>query len=463
MSLNLNNSFAPPFTSQVISVTELNHTVAHLLERSMPLCWITGEISNFTRASSGHWYFTLKDEQAQVRAVMFKNRTMSVDFLPREGEKIQVRATVTLYAPRGDYQLNVENIRRAGLGNLYEAFLQLKEELARAGLFEMECKKRLPTFPACIGIITSPQAAALSDLLTTLARRAPHISIVIYPTPVQGTGAAEKIIQALQTAISRAECDVLIMARGGGSIEDLWAFNDEQLAYAIAHCPIPIITGIGHETDFTIADFVADMRAPTPTAAAEIAVATRNDFMQQLEKIALQLKRALRYLLDQKNQTLDYFSRSLIKPHAYIRNEYNKLANLRLQLKYIALASRKPLYFRLEQLKQKLIGEAPRISLKKNQLQQHMPQLQNKTHQHLAQRRLDLQHLQTQLELLNPQRILERGYAIIWDQQGAIVQRPEQFHVPGQVTVRLAEGEVELGIATARQKITRNAKTSALQ
>ena len=286
---------SPP---SVLSVGQLNQSVARLLERSVPLCWIAGEVSNFTRASSGHWYFTLKDAQAQVRSVMFKSRAMGCDFIPREGEKIEVRATVTLYAPRGDYQLNVEGIRRAGQGNLYEAFLQLKQKLA--DLFAPHHKQALPLFPRCIGIVTSPQAAALRDILITLRRRAPHIAIIIYPTLVQGNGAALQITQALQRAVLRRECDVLIVARGGGSIEDLWAFNDEQLAHALFDCPIPLITGIGHETDFTIADFVADLRAPTPTAAAEMAVTARSDLLQQCMGAAQRLQRSLRRHLERE-------------------------------------------------------------------------------------------------------------------------------------------------------------------
>jgi len=444
---------SPQFAPQVITVAELNQTVARLLERSIPLCWISGEVSNFTRASSGHWYFTLKDAQAQVRAVMFKSRAMATDFIPREGEKIEVRATVTLYAPRGDYQINVEGIRRAGLGNLYEAFLQLKQKLSNAGLFDAQRKKTLPQSPKCIGIVTSPQAAALRDILITLKRRAPQVSIIIYPTPVQGAGSAQKIAQAIQLAVFRNECDVLIVARGGGSIEDLWAFNDEQLAYTIADCPIPVIAGVGHETDFTIADFVADIRAPTPTAAAEIAVPARVDLMLQLEKHTTHLRRALRRHLDVENQTLDNFSRRLISPLAYVRSERARLSSLHMQLRHIVTNSRKQAYFQFEQLKQKLLTRSPDIAQQKNQLQQFSRQIQNKTHQFLHLRQMDLHSLQSQLELLNPQRTLERGYAIIMDQRGNIIQQPKQFTAPSSIIVKLAEGQVDLDIAGVQQKL----------
>src|SRR3954467_1450042 len=228
---------APP----VLSVTALNQQVARLLERSFPLTWISGEISNFTRAASGHWYFTLKDDAAQVRAVMFRGRAQYAGFTPREGDKVEVRALVTLYGARGDYQINVEAIRRAGVGALYEAFMRLKDKLSGEGLFEQERKRPLPLFTRAIGIVTSLQAAALRDVLTALKRRAPHVRVVLYPTPVQGQLAAEKIAAAIDAASLRNECDVLIVCRGGGSIEDLWSFNDEDVAYAVANCRMPVI------------------------------------------------------------------------------------------------------------------------------------------------------------------------------------------------------------------------------
>lgn len=439
---------------QVLTVSELNQSVALLLERSIPLCWIAGEVSNFTRAASGHWYFTLKDDQAQVRAVMFKSRSMAVDFIPREGEKIEVRATVTLYAPRGDYQLSVEGIRRAGLGNLYEAFLKLKQKLSDAGLFDADRKKSLPLFPTCIGIVTSPQAAALRDILITLKRRAPHVRIILYPTPVQGNGSAQKIVQTIQVAASRNECDVLLVARGGGSIEDLWSFNDEQVAYAICACPIPIIAGIGHETDFTIADFVADLRAPTPTAAAEMAVSARADLMQQIEHLAAKLRRALRRQLDLQNQTLDMFSRRLISPITAIRNERLKLAGLQMKMKHAFQTSIRQRYFRFEQLRQKLIQQAPNVTHQRNQLQQLIQQLQHNAHRQLTLQQQALGNLSAQLELLNPQRTLERGYAIVLDKKGKVLRKPDQFKAPGHVTVRLAEGEVDLGIVSVQQNLS---------
>ena len=254
-----------------MTVSELNRLANQILTQSFPLFWVSGEISNLTRAASGHWYFSLKDSTAQVRCVMFKGRNSYLDWVPKEGDKVEARCNVTLYEARGDFQLTVEFLQRAGLGALFEAFEKLKLKLQAEGLFDNAFKKQLPAHPKKIGIITSPDAAALRDVLTTLKRRMPSIPVVIYPTPVQGKGAATLIANAIQQANLRAECDVLIICRGGGSIEDLWQFNEEIVARAIDDCTIPTVSGVGHETDFTICDFVADIRAATPTAAADLA------------------------------------------------------------------------------------------------------------------------------------------------------------------------------------------------
>src|SRR5665647_581533 len=257
--------------ARILTVSELNRMAREVLERSFPLFWVSGEISNLTRAASGHWYFSLKDAGAQVRCVMFKNRNAYLEWQPKEGDLVEARAVVTLYEARGEFQLNVEFLQRAGLGVLFEAYEKLRIKLEGEGLFDPARKRSIPAHSRQIGVVTSPDAAAFRDVLTTLKRRMPSIPIVLYPTPVQGKGAAVLIAAAINQASLRAECDVLIICRGGGSMEDLWQFNEEVVARAIAACSIPTISGVGHETDFTIADFAADRRAPTPTAAAEIA------------------------------------------------------------------------------------------------------------------------------------------------------------------------------------------------
>ena len=440
----------PGATPSVLTVSALNQAVARMLERNFPLAWVSGEISNFTRAASGHWYFTLKDDNAQVRAVMFRGRAQYADFAPREGDKVEVRALVTLYAPRGDYQLNVEAIRRAGVGNLYEAFLRLKEKLNAEGLFDPARKRPLALFARTVGIVTSPQAAALRDILTTLRRRAPHVRVILYPAPVQGEGAAQKIAQAIHTASSRGECDVLLVCRGGGSIEDLWSFNEEVMARAIVACSMPVIAGVGHETDVTIADFAADLRAPTPTAAAEMAAAPRADWLATLGAHADDLTRALKRQLYEKTQTLDWLSRRLVSPSAYIAHERLKLHGLQTRL---AHATRTPLNqarFSLSHLRTRLAAQLPKTGQARSRVNDDARRLSSRMATLIAQRRQALASLEAQLELLNPQRTLERGYAMVLDGKGKVIRAPKDLRPRETVTVRLAEGSAEVGIASVQ-------------
>ncbi len=452
--MNTNNFLANADASQqVLSVSALNQTVARMLERNFPLLWVSGEISNFTRAASGHWYFTLKDEGAQVRAVMFKGRAQHAGFTPREGDRVEVRALVTLYAPRGDYQLNVEAVRRAGLGNLYEAFLQLKEKLTREGLFDAARKRPLPAFARTIGIVTSLQAAALRDVLTALRRRAPHVRAIIYPAPVQGDGAAAKIAEAIRSASARAECDVLLVCRGGGSIEDLWSFNDEEVARAIVACAMPVISGVGHETDFTLADFAADLRAPTPTAAAELAATPRADWLAQLESHADDLTRALRRRLANSAQGMDWLARRLTSPAALIRHERLKLQGMQARLAHASRTRLTRTRHALAQAGIRLSARLPQTAALRRQLLESARRLDSGMANVQAQRRLALAGLAAQLELLNPQRTLERGYAIVTDGRGNIVRAPAQVQPRQSLMLRLAQGAVEVGIASVQETL----------
>jgi exodeoxyribonuclease VII large subunit len=451
--LNEKNTLNSDSSSSVLSVSALNQAVSRMLERNFPLAWVAGEISNFTRAASGHWYFTLKDEGAQVRAVMFRGRAQYADFAPREGDRVEVRALVTLYAPRGDYQLNVEAIRKAGVGNLYEAFLRLKEKLDAEGLFAASRKRLLPPFARTIGIVTSPQAAALRDVLTTLARRAPHVGVILYPAAVQGKGAAEKIAQAIATASSRRECDVLLVCRGGGSIEDLWSFNEEIVARAIAACAVPVISGVGHETDFTIADFAADVRAPTPTAAAEIAATARDDWMTALHAAAHHLTRTIQRQLSDASQTLDWTSRRIVSPLAYIRHERMKLQGLQNSL---AHATRTPLTqagYAIRHLGIRLAAQLPDTTACRVTLRDHARSLAASSRRRISDRRQTLSALTSQLELLNPQRTLERGYAIVTDSKGKIIRSPQQLRPREIVGVRVARGAAQIGIASVQEAL----------
>jgi exodeoxyribonuclease VII large subunit len=441
----------PAYTAApVLTVTALNQQVARLLERSFPLVWIGGEISNFTRAGSGHWYFTLKDDAAQVRAVMFRGRAQFAGFVPREGDKVEVRALVTLYGARGDYQINVEAIRRAGVGQLYETFLRLKEKLSAQGLFDQERKRALPLFARAIGIVTSPQAAALRDVLTALKRRAPHVNIVLYPAPVQGQFAADKIAEAIQNASRRAEVDLLLVCRGGGSIEDLWCFNEECVARAIAACALPVISGVGHETDFTIADFAADMRAATPTAAAELAATPRADWLASLETDACDLQRAMRRALSEASQRLDNYSRRLLNPSAQIAHQRLKLRAMAAALTHAVYAPISRQGVVLAQLRQRWARHRPDMRAARAKLASEQRHLTVSICNQVRRQREALSALGAQLELLNPQRTLERGYAIVSDAKGRVLRAPGQIKVGETLRLRLAQGSTEVSVASAQ-------------
>jgi exodeoxyribonuclease VII large subunit len=437
---------APP----VLTVTALNAQVARLLERSFPLTWIGGEISNFTRASSGHWYFTLKDDAAQVRAVMFRGKSQFAGFVPREGDKVEVRALVTLYGARGDYQINVEAIRRAGVGALYEAFQRLKDKLTAQGLFAQEKKRPLPLFTRSVGIVTSPNAAALRDILTALKRRAPHVRVILYPAPVQGQGAAERIAAAIASASQRAEVDLLLVCRGGGSIEDLWSFNEEVVAYAIANCSMPVISGVGHETDFTIADFAADLRAATPTAAAELAATARADWMASLAADTTDLRRAMRRSMGDAQQGLDNLSRRLLSPSARIARQRLALVALSTALKHAVRAPLNQHGFALAQLRARWAARRPDLRAARSDIASHQRRLGSALAHQLGRRRHALDALAAQLELLNPQRTLERGYAIVADASGKVLRSPSQIVPQQALTVRLAEGSAQVGVASVQ-------------
>jgi exodeoxyribonuclease VII large subunit len=385
---------------KVLSVSELNRLARDVLERSFPLFWVGGEISNLTRAASGHWYFSLKDSGAQVRCVMFRSRNSYLDWVPKEGDKVEARALVTLYEARGDFQLTVESLQRAGLGALFEAYERLRAKLEAEGLFDVSRKKPLPLYPSRIGIITSSGAAALRDVLTTLKRRMPSIPVVIYPTPVQGRDAALSITAAVNKANERAECEVLIICRGGGSIEDLWQFNEEVVARAIAASAIPVISGVGHETDFTITDFVADYRAPTPTAAAELATPDRVALLRDLLRHRQHMSRQLGHTLSQHMQKLDFLARRLLSPAQQVEHKQKHLQQLDFRLQ-AALAQF---------------------------MQKHNQQLHR-----LAQ---NLNHL-------NPLSVLNRGYAMVHNSDGELVRSAGQLSIGQDVRLTLADGQAD--------------------
>jgi len=399
-------------SKEILSVGELNRAIAASLEERFDAVWVSGEISNFKAYDSGHWYFSLKDEEGQIRCVMFRGRNSQVGFMPQSGDLVEVSANLGMYVPRGDIQLTIQTLRRAGMGGLYEAFLKLKAKLAKEGLFDLDRKREIPTHPRSIGIITSPQAAALKDVLSTLARRAPHIPIVIYPTLVQGPDAPAGIISALKAAEKEHAVDVILLVRGGGSIEDLWAFNDEKLAYAISQSPIPIVSGVGHETDVTIADFVADLRAPTPTGAAELAAPRRDQMLQELDAIMQALLQRVNQRVEREAQTLDQLALRL--SHALPNPD-----RMREQITSWQQRLTQAWVVRVE-------------SWKRNQ-----------------------SHYQSQLEMLNPQRTLERGYAVILTEDKTsmhAIRSPKELNSEGVFQIRLAEGQAQVQFAEVVRK-----------
>jgi exodeoxyribonuclease VII large subunit len=397
----------PEIPNPILSVGDLNRAIASSLQDQFDSVWVSGEVSNFKAYDSGHWYFSLKDEEGQIRCVMFRGKNAQVGFMPQSGDLVEVGASLGLYIPRGDVQLTVQVMRRAGMGGLYEAFLKLKAKLAKEGLFEADRKRPIPTHPRAIGIVTSPQAAALKDVLSTLSRRAPHIPIVIYPTLVQGPEAPLNIIAALEHANREAVVDVILLVRGGGSIEDLWAFNHEQLAYAIAESTLPIVCGVGHETDTTIADFVADLRAPTPTGAAEMAAPRRDQLLIELASFKQGMTQAVERRIEREAQTLDQFA---------------------LRLNH-AMPNPERMREQIQNLRQRL-GQSWMVRT------QHWQRHQ--------------QHLTAQLEALSPQRTLERGYAVILQEGASAVRKPDQLLAQHDYRIQLAEGSAEVTLAKVK-------------
>ena len=412
------STFKPHLNAEILTVAELNRQARRLLEQQFPLLWVAGEISNLTRATSGHVYFTLKDAQAQVRCVMFRSRAQLLPWKLDNGQQVEVQALVTLYEARGDFQLNVEGMRRAGMGRLYERFLKLREQLAGEGLFAQERKRATPRYPRRIGIVTSPQAAALRDVLVAFFRRAPHLELIIYPTLVQGAEAPAAIVTALEKAYARNECDLLLVVRGGGSLEDLWAFNDEAVARKIAVAPVPTICGVGHETDTTIADYVADRRAATPTAAAEIASAGWFDATTEIDALDDALRRAMLASLETRMQALDRLALRLVHPA-------QRLAAHRQRLELLAR--------RLHGAMQQSLSQQPRLARMEHRLRQSLASQLARKHQRLS-------HCQGALGALSPLATLERGYSIVRGGNGAIIRNAQQVEVGARLKLQFAAG-----------------------
>jgi exodeoxyribonuclease VII large subunit len=435
-----------PMAVPVIPVSLLNRLARERLEAAFPLCWVAGEVSNLSHAASGHVYFSLKDRAAQVRCVMFRSRAQVLGWRLENGQHIEARVLVTLYEARGDFQLNVEAARRAGVGNLYEQFLRLKERLEREGLFDSAAKRPLPAFPRRVGIVTSAQAAALRDVLSTLRRRAGQVAIVLYPTAVQGESAASQIAEAIRNAGERRECQVLIVCRGGGSIEDLWAFNDEAVARAIRACPMPVISGIGHETDFTIADFAADQRAPTPTAAAELAAPERSALIARLAANQFALRRQVEQQINQRGQQLDWLAHRLQHPAQYLARHREGLRNLQRRLGAGLLKASVRARTTLDDLTHRLLLTRPDSARHAGRLQALAPRLHGTFHKTLHGKSADLARLAAGLAHLNPTAVLARGYGIVTNAQGQIVRSSTMLEPGEHIAVFFQRGRANAAV-----------------
>jgi exodeoxyribonuclease VII large subunit len=430
---------------EIYSVSRLNREARALLESGFPPLWVEGEISNLARPASGHAYFHLKDATAQVRCALFRAQLRLAAVMPRDGMRVTLRARVTLYEGRGDYQLIVEYIEEAGEGALRRAFEALKQRLALEGLFDSARKRPLPGLPRRIGIITSPTGAVLHDILTTLKRRFPAIPVLLYPVPVQGRNAAAPIADAIRTASRRCDCDVLIVARGGGSLEDLWAFNEEIVARALADCTVPVVSAIGHETDVTIADLVADVRAPTPTAAAELVSPDQHDWFQRFEQIEQRLLRRLRDRLRERAQHVDWLAARLIHPRARLENLGQRFEALthRLLLAqgrrvHVAHAMLNALAARLERC-----SPLGRLRAARLDCRHSYERLRQALVQRIAERRRELAHFAQTLHALSPLATLDRGYAIVRSEAtGAIVRTADAVTVGERIEARLARGRL---------------------
>ncbi len=421
-------------TRMVWTVAALVHAVADALASRFGACTVQGELSGFSRAASGHCYFTLKDaagDAATIRCAMFRRAASLLDFSPADGQRVELRGRLAVYEPRGELQFVVEAMQRAGAGALFEQFLRLKSRLEAEGLFDAGRKRALPAYPRALGVVTSLGAAALHDVLTVLARRAPHIEVIVYPCVVQGADAPAAIVRAIELVGQRAEVDTVIVCRGGGSLEDLWAFNDERVVRAIARSPLPVVCGVGHETDVTLADLAADLRAPTPTRAAELAAPRRDDLLEQLGTVARRLRREVARRVETAQQSLDRAALRLVRPAERVSRE---------QWRLDALARR------VEQ------SAAQSLAVQHEALRRSQLDLRRAGAMALTHARHRLQSLATRLGGLDPKQVVARGYALIETAQGQLVVAPDQIHAGSLLQVTLAMGAAEVGVASVRPK-----------
>ncbi len=436
---------------RALSVSELNHQARHLLESSFMQVWVEGELSGFSRPSSGHWYFSLKDRKCQIRCAMFRGLNQRIRDIPKEGDQVRIRGKVTLYENRGDFQIIVEHIEPAGLGALQQAFEELKRKLQTDGLFEAGRKKPIPTLPAHIGVITSPTGAAIHDILTVLARRCRAIPVTLYPTTVQGKPATAEIVRAIELAQAHGVADVLIIGRGGGSLEDLWCFNEETVARAIATCTIPTVSAVGHETDVTIADFVADLRAPTPSAAAEKVSPDQRDMLRQINDREFRLANAARRALQRLNTKLEHLAARLRDPRRELLEKAQRLDDLELRLGKAMEQRLDRSQVRRTHLAQRLAMQSPgkQLANSREALERSASQLDKALQRILARLQDRLEHTAATLNVVSPLATLGRGYAIVRDEHGNIIRNAGNVAVGDRISARLAIGTVTAEVKSA--------------
>jgi len=433
-----------PSDRQIFSVSELNRSVRHLLETQLPMLWVEGEISNFARPASGHWYLTLKDGQAQVRCAMFRNSNMRVNFKPANGTQVLVRGRIGLYEGRGDYQLIIEHMEEAGFGALQRQFDELKQKLASEGLFETARKQPMPDSVRHIGVITSPTGAAVKDILSVLKRRFPAIKVSIFPTAVQGEQAAGQIVDAIQSAQEHKHCDALIVGRGGGSLEDLWPFNEESVARAIFASEIPIISAVGHEIDFTIADFVADLRAPTPSAAAELISPDGEDMLNQFEGYEILLAEAMARNTHQLRQQVTNLHKRLQHPGRKLQEQAQHLDHLDIRLRRAINSKLQQQRFRMDSLQGKLsrVHPADAIINRQQLVAGYIKQMSRSIAQQLEVKKSKTAQAMHLLDTVSPLKTLGRGYSIIRDDQGAVVKTVAGVRAGDNLKSQMVDGEI---------------------
>ncbi|WP_189400168.1 exodeoxyribonuclease VII large subunit [Arenicella chitinivorans] len=428
----------------IFKVSELADEMRRLMEASYPEIWIEGELSSLSSPASGHLYFSLKDERSQLRCAMFKGRASVNRYRPKVGDLVRVRAKISVYTARGDLQCIVQYIEEAGEGILQRRYEELKQKLNAEGLFSQAHKQAVPKFAQCIGLVTSSSGAAVRDILTTLQRRCPGIPVIIYPSLVQGDTAAASIVAAINAAVAHQHCDVLIVSRGGGSLEDLWSFNDEQVARAIYNCPIPVVSGVGHEVDVTIADLVADLRAPTPTAAAELLSPDTTQLQTQLNALGQRLPLSIKRQFQRRAQNVDMTGRQLVHPRQQLSNKFERLGKLSAALVSGQQRQRQYRRDRLNAQGQRLTRNNPIKQIRQHQAQQNdvTKRLRGAEQRLLNHAQERLRAMGNQLHLVSPLATLDRGFAIAHTENNAVLKHGAQTSVGATIRVRVSDAQL---------------------